>query len=88
MAIQRRLERGLHALAGAASGDKAFTAQHLEEFLGPVLPLLGSPLVGEGAGFEAVRTLAECLPGPLGAAGLDVARALRLVELHQRSVPF
>lgn len=49
-----------------------------------VLPLLGSPLVGEGAAFEAVRALAGCLPGPLGRAGLSVARALRLVELYSR----
>jgi hypothetical protein len=60
--IKRRLERGLAALTGAASGDRTFTAAHLDEFLEPVLPLLGSPLVGEGAGFEAVHALAQvCL---------------------------
>ena len=84
MRIQQHLERGLVALAGAASGNRAFTAQHLADFLGLVLPLLGSPLVGEGAAFEAVRSLAQCLPGVLGKQGLSVARALRLVELDSR----
>ncbi len=81
--MQRRLERGLDALAGAALGNKKFTADHLEDFLGLVLPLLGSPLVGEGAAFEAVHALAQCLPGDLGKHGLAVARALRLEELDK-----
>jgi len=80
-AVQRRLERGLDVLAGAAIGNRAFTADHLEQFLELVLPLLGSPLVGEGAAFEAVHALARSLPGSLGIHGLAVARALRLVEL-------
>ena len=84
MRIQQQLERGLAALAGAAPGNRAFTAQHLADFLDLVLPLLGSPLVGESAAFEAVRSLAECLPGVLGQHGLSVARALRLVELDLR----
>ncbi len=82
--IQQHLERGLAALAGAASGNRAFTTQHLADYLDLVLPLLGSPLVGEGAAFEAVRSLAECLPGVLGEHGMAVARALRLVELDSR----
>lgn len=81
--VQQRLERGLDALAGAARGNRGFTADHLEDFLGLVLPLLGSPLVGEGAAFEAVHALAQCLPGALGSHGLAVARALRLVELDK-----
>ena len=83
VAVQRRLERGLDALAGAALGNTKFTADHLEDFLGLVLPLLGSPLVGEGAAFEAVHALAQCLPGNLGKHGLAIARALRLVELDK-----
>ena len=43
--IQDRLADGLRALAGAASGSRSFTLEHLEEFLDLVLPLLGSPLV-------------------------------------------
>lgn len=39
MRIQQRLGRGLDALAGAASGNPAFTAQHLEAFLDQVLSM-------------------------------------------------
>ncbi len=83
IAVQHKLERGLYALAGAAQGNRGFTADHLEDFLGLVLPLLGSPIVGEGAAFEAVHALAQCLPSTLGSHGLAVARALRLVELDK-----
>ena len=43
--IRDQLANGLRAMAGAASGCRSFTLEHLEEFLDLVLPLLGSPLV-------------------------------------------
>lgn len=89
--MQRKLEQGLDALAGAALGNRKFTADHLEEFLGLVLPLLDSPLVGEGAAFEAVHALAQCLPGDIGKHGLAITCALRLVELDKHgaeTLPF
>lgn len=81
--LQQRLAHGLDALAGAALGDRGYSAEHLEEMLGLVMPLLGSPLVGEGSAFEAVWALAQCLPGAIGQHGLAVARSLRIVELSK-----
>ena len=48
-----------------------------------VMPLLGSPLVGESAAFTAAHALAASLPGELGRAALAVACSLRLVELYE-----
>ena len=48
-----------------------------------VMPLLGSPLVGESAAFTAAHALAASLPGELGRAALAVACSLRLVELYK-----
>jgi hypothetical protein len=84
--LQQRMANGLDALAGAALGNASFTAQHLEDILPLVMPLLGSPLVGEGAAFEAVHALAQCLPGTIGQHGLAVARSLRVVELSKQGV--
>ncbi len=81
--VRDRLARGLRALAGAALGNLAFTAQHLEAYAALVTPLLGSPLVGEGAAFTAAHALAGSLPGALGHQALSVACSLRLVELCQ-----
>ncbi len=81
--VRDRLARGLRALAGAALGNLAFTAQRLEAYAGLVVPLLSSPLVGEGAAFAAAHALAASLPGALGRDALAVACSLRLVELGQ-----
>lgn len=81
--IRGRLARGLHALAGAAAGNLAFTGQHLEAYAALLMPLLGSPLVGEGAAFTAAHALAASLPGALGHQALSVACSHRLVELCQ-----
>ena len=79
--IRDRLARGLYALAGAALGHLPFTAQRLEAYAALAVPLLGSPLVGEGAAFTAAHALAASLPGELGHAALAVASSLRLVTL-------
>ena len=51
-------------------------------------PLLRSPLVSEGAAFDAQEAIARALPGQLGGRSLAVASALRLVELHSSGDPF
>jgi len=81
--VRDGLARGLRALAGAAVGNLAFTAQRLEAYAALVVPLLSSPLVGEGAAFAAAHALAASLPGALGRDALAVACSLRLVELGQ-----
>jgi hypothetical protein len=80
VALRETLARGLRALGGAARGNPVFTLDHLQELAGLVLPLLASPLVGEGAAFDAVRALAASLPDPLDRQSLAVACALRVVE--------
>ena len=80
--IKQRLEVGLRSLQHVARGDPPWTLAHLEQ-LGVLLqPLLRSPLVSEGAAFDAQEAIARSLPGQLGGRSLAVASALRLVELH------
>jgi hypothetical protein len=85
--IRDKLARGLQALAGATRGNPVFTLDHLQELAGLVMPLMASPLVGEGAAFEAAQTLATCLPDPLDRQSLAVACALRAVSLGPGSIP-
>ena len=80
--VRDKLASGLRAVAGAALGNSNLTAARLGEFSGLVTPLLASPLVGEGAAFDATLALAASLPKPLAAARVAVAAALRLVSLH------
>ena len=80
--IQRTLERGLNALAAAALGDKSWTLVQIDYLEGLVQPLLQSPLVGEGAAFDAQEVIARSLPGVLGRQSLAVTAALRAVELY------
>ncbi len=80
--IKARLEGGLAAVAAAAAGDAAFTSSHLEDVAPLATPLLASPLVGEGAAWEAVRAMAAALPRGLNIAATSLATALRLVSLQ------
>jgi hypothetical protein len=84
VAIRERLAAGLDALAAFAAGDAAYTLAHLGELSAPALPLLTSPLVGDGAALRVARALAATLPGALGAAAGDVAAALRLAARAER----
>lgn len=79
--IQHRLSLALLALRGAALGNAAFTAQHLQQLAALVQPLLASPLVGEDAAFGAAAALASSLPRPLCQRAVSIAAALRLVAL-------
>lgn len=81
--IKARLEGGLAALAAAAFGSAAFTAEHLEDMAPLAAPLLASPLVGEDAAWAAIRAMAAALPRGLGAAATAVATAQRLVALQE-----
>ena len=56
-------------------------SERLDQLSPFVSPLLASPLVGEGAAYEAMLALARCLPPPLTAAAVPFAAALRLVEM-------
>lgn len=82
--IKDRLDRGLTALASAVSGNQSFAAQQLDGLKPLVLPLLGSPLVGEGSAYDAAYALARCLPTALHDAAYAVATSLQLVIQSQQ----
>ncbi|KAF8055816.1 hypothetical protein HT031_006591 [Scenedesmus sp. PABB004] len=81
--LQARLDTGLAALRAAVEGNTAFAASHLRELGALCQPLLGSPICGDAA-FAAVRSLARCMPPPLGGRSLLLAGCLRLVGLAAR----
>ena len=82
--VKERLDAGLHALAAVAAGNPDFAAEHMDALKSLVLPLLGSPIVGEGSAFTAVYALARSLPRGLALNANAVACALRLVELSRQ----
>ena len=82
--VKERLDAGLHALAAVAAGNPDFAAEHMDALKALVLPLLGSPIVGEGSAFTAVYALAKSLPRGLALNANAVACALRLVELSRQ----
>ena len=86
--IKRQLERGLHALSALALGDPSWTLGQIASLEALLQPLLHSPLVGEGAAFEAQEAVARSLPGQLRQQSILVAGALRAVQLHQSGRPF
>ena len=78
MGIKARLELGLRALAGAVSGNLPFTREALGDFAPLVDPLMTSPLVGDGAAYEASLQLCRSLDPGLAPYAADMAVALRL----------
>lgn len=82
-AIKARLDTGLTALNAAVEGNTAFAAAHLRELSGLCQALMASPVSGDAA-FAAVRSLARCMPPPLGQRSLLLAGSLRLVGLAAR----
>lgn len=78
-AIARRLSRALAALGAGAAASHTATAALLTELSRPVLRLLTSPLVGDGAAMDALSSMAHALPAGLGRMGGDVAACRRLV---------
>ena len=87
-AIKGRLDTGLTALAAAVTGNPSFAAQQLDDLKPLVLPLLASPLVGEGSAYDAAHTLARCLPSALQDAAYAVASALQMVIQSQQHGTF
>ncbi len=83
--IRDTLAHGLSALGASASGAPAWALHNLNELSPLALPLLTSPLVGEGAAFACTRQLAGCLPGPLRRYAADVASALRVTRLMEQA---
>lgn len=81
--IKDRLDIGLAALASTATGNPAYAAQQLDGLKPLVLPLLASPIVGEGSAYNAAYALARCLPGALHDAAFAVASALQMVMQSQ-----
>ena len=77
--IKDHLDKGLAALASAVTGNQTFAAKQLDDLKPFVLPLLASPLVGEGSAYDAAYGLARCLPGALHDAAFAVASALQMV---------
>ena len=80
LGIKARLELGLQALAGAASGNLSFTREALGDFSPLVDPLMTSPLVGDGAAYEASLQLCRSLDDSLKPFAADMAVALRLAR--------
>lgn len=78
-AIKDRLDIGMAALASTVAGNPAYAAQQLDDLKPLVLPLLASPIVGEGSAYDAAYALARCLPGALHNAAFAVASALQMV---------
>lgn len=83
-AIKVRLDTGLAALNAAVQGNTRFAAAHLRELSALCQPLMASPVSGDAA-FAAVRSLARCMPPPLGSCSLLLAGSLRLVGLAARN---
>lgn len=81
--IKVRLDTGLAALNAAVQGNTRFAAAHLRELAALCQPLMASPVSGDAA-FAAVRSLARCMPPPLGHRSLLLAGSLRLVGLAAR----
>lgn len=81
--IKARLDTGLTALNAAVEGNTRFAAAHLRELSALCQPLMASPVSGDAA-FAAVRSLARCMPPPLGGRSLLLAGNLRLVGLAAR----
>lgn len=81
--IKDRLDIGLAALASSVIGNPAYAAQQLDDLKPLVLPLLASPIVGEGSAYDAACALARCLPGALHDAAFAVASALQMVMQSQ-----
>ncbi len=87
-AIKDRLDKGLTALASAVTGNQAYAAKQLDDLKPFVLPLLASPVVGEGSAYDAAYALARCLPGALHEAAFAVASALQMVvQSRQEGMP-
>jgi hypothetical protein len=87
-AIKDRLDKGLAALAAAVTGNQAYAAKQLDDLKPFVLPLLASPVVGEGSAYDAAYALARCLPGALHDAAFAVASALQMVvQSRQGGMP-
>ncbi len=82
--IRDTLARGLGALGASASGAPAWALHYLNELSSLALPLLTSPLVGEGSAVACARQLAGCLPGALRRYAGDVAAALRVTRLAEQ----
>lgn len=82
-AMKERLDTGMTALASAVTGNTTYAAQQLGDLKPLVLPLLASPIVGEGSAYDAAYALARCLPGSLHDAAFAVATALQLVMQSQ-----
>ena len=82
-AIKDRLDTGMAALASTVAGNPAYAAKQLDDLKPLVLPLLASPIVGEGSAYDAAYALARCLPGALHDAAFAVASALQMVMQSQ-----
>ena len=79
--MKQTLELGVAVVCAVSSGSPNFIFERLDQLTPLISPLLASPLVGEGAAYNAMLALARCLPPPLGAAAVPIAAALRLVEM-------
>lgn len=82
-AIKQRLDTGMAALASTVAGNPAYAAKQLDDLKPLVLPLLASPIVGEGSAYDAAYALARCLPAALHDAAFAVASALQMVMQSQ-----
>ncbi|CAO2827459.1 unnamed protein product [Amaranthus hypochondriacus] len=81
-AIQRNLSLFLRALGEMAHANLIFAHSQLASMVKFVNPLIRSPIVGDAA-YEALVKLSRCIAPPLSNWALDIATALRVVEVEE-----
>lgn len=84
-AIQRNLSLVLRALGAMAIANPIFTHSQLSSMVKFVNPLIRSQIVGDAA-YETLVKLSQCIAPPLSNWALDIATALRLVEVSESHV--
>ncbi|KAA8538955.1 hypothetical protein F0562_025647 [Nyssa sinensis] len=85
VAIQKNLSLMLRALGEMAIANPVFAHSELPSLVKFVNPLLRSPIVSDVA-YETMVKLSKCTAAPLCNWALDIATALRLIEIEEVSV--
>lgn len=83
--IQRNLSLALRALGAMAIANPIFAHSQLASMVKFVNPLIRSPIVGDVA-FETLVKLSQCIAPPLRNWALDIATALRLIEVEESHI--
>ncbi|KAL2941260.1 Protein ILITYHIA [Bienertia sinuspersici] len=84
-AIQKNLSLVLRALGEIAIANPIFAHSQLASMVKFVNPFIRSSIVG-GAAYETLVKLSRCISPPLSNWALDIATALRLVEIEESHI--